>query len=40
MVHNPVVLQVQFRTGDYVEEFGSDNVVFLTSESPNILNGM
>jgi hypothetical protein len=30
---------VNFRSGDYVEEFGTESVVFLAAESPNVLTG-
>ena len=29
-----------FKSGDYVEEFGSENIVCLAAESPNILRGI
>ena len=32
--------QVDYRSGDYVEEFGKDNIVFLAAESPNVLAGL
>ena len=34
-----VLLQVYFRSGDYVEEFGTESIVFLAAESPNVLTG-
>ena len=35
-----LVLQVHFRTPNYFEEFDKDNVVYLTSESPNVLSNL
>ena len=34
-----IMLQVNLRSGDYVEEFGTENIVFLAAESPNVLTG-
>lgn len=33
-------VQVHFSSCNYVDQFGSCNVVFLAAESPNILTGM
>ena len=31
--------QVHFESSDYVEVFGSENIVYLAAESPNVLRG-
>ena len=32
-------IKVHVRSHGYIEEFGKDNVVFLTSDSPHVLTG-
>ena len=40
MLGTVICVQVEYRSGDYVDEFGKHNVVFLAAESANILNGL
>ena len=37
--HTHTHTQVYMRSHGYIEEFGKENVIFLTSDSPNVLTG-